>query len=178
MSEVVGRQLAGGCILYRFPFRASLGVMPMGKYRGVTIADVVDHDPDYIGWLVAQDWFFEKYPRAGECLVACISIDPDVDYCTAERTMSRGGQPAPCTRPVAKLDQRQDGGCGHEECPIRSGIRETSPRFRTSEIDHEGAYELPNLAVVRIADLANPALSSSERSASRRRSPPPGRWCE
>jgi hypothetical protein len=81
MSGSVGYQLSGGCILYRLPWRTrpsrpSPMLMPMGKYRGVPIADVFNHDPGYIGWLVGQDWFFQRYPRAGECLVACISIDP------------------------------------------------------------------------------------------------------
>jgi hypothetical protein len=53
--------------------------MPIGKYRGLPIAEVADHDPDYVGWLVGQDWFFEKYPRAGKCLVACISIGADTE---------------------------------------------------------------------------------------------------
>lgn len=53
-----------------------INLMPMGKYRGVPIGNVVDYDPDYVGWLVEQDWFFQRYPRAGECLVAYISIGP------------------------------------------------------------------------------------------------------
>jgi len=48
--------------------------MPIGKYRGVPIADAVDKDPDYVVWLTGQDWFFEKYPSAAECLVASASI--------------------------------------------------------------------------------------------------------
>lgn len=53
--------------------------MPMGKYQGVPIADIVEHDPVYIGWLVGQNWFFEKYPRESECLVDCISMRPESD---------------------------------------------------------------------------------------------------
>jgi hypothetical protein len=52
--------------------------MPIGKYRGASIRGVVEHDPAYVSWLIGQDWFFEKYPSEGECLVECISINPDV----------------------------------------------------------------------------------------------------
>jgi hypothetical protein len=81
MTDFLGHQLVGGCIVYRFPRpktvpRLASIVMPMGKYRGVPITSVVDHDPDYVGWLIGQDWFFQKYPRAGEYLVACISVQP------------------------------------------------------------------------------------------------------
>jgi len=52
--------------------------MPMGKYRGASIREIVEHDPAYVGWLIEQDWFFEKYPRESDHLVQCLSINPDV----------------------------------------------------------------------------------------------------
>jgi hypothetical protein len=83
VKRVVWREVDGGCLVAHLPLRRAIkqratGLMPMGKYRGVLIADVVEQDPAYIGWLVGQGWFFEKYPRESECLVECISIDPEI----------------------------------------------------------------------------------------------------
>ena len=85
MKAVIWREVDGGCLVARLPVQttprrhSASGLMPMGKYRGVSIPEVVAHDPDYIGWLVGQNWFFEKYPRESECLVECISIYPEIE---------------------------------------------------------------------------------------------------
>jgi hypothetical protein len=84
VKAVLWREIEGGCLVARLPVRRAVpqqqpsGLMPMGKYRGALIVDVVEHDPDYVGWLVGQDWFFEKYPCESECLIECMSINPDV----------------------------------------------------------------------------------------------------
>jgi hypothetical protein len=82
MMSIIWRELDGGCLIARFPGRSAVRpsspVMPMGKYRGALIREVVEHDPGYVGWLIEQDWFFYKYPRESECLVECISINPDI----------------------------------------------------------------------------------------------------
>jgi uncharacterized protein (DUF3820 family) len=80
VKAVLWREIEGGCLVTRLPVRTAVpqqpsGLMPIGKYRGALIADVVEHDPDYVGWLVGQDWFFEKYPRESECLIECMSMD-------------------------------------------------------------------------------------------------------
>lgn len=82
--NVIWHELAGGCKLTRLsscprsvqPLRGGL-LMPMGKWRGVPISNVAERDPEYISWLCAQDWFFQRYPAEGDCLIDCISINPD-----------------------------------------------------------------------------------------------------
>jgi uncharacterized protein (DUF3820 family) len=36
-------------------------VVPFGKYKGRSIIELQETDPDYLQWLVAQDWFREKF---------------------------------------------------------------------------------------------------------------------
>lgn len=36
-------------------------VMPIGKYKGRSIAEIMAVDPQYIEWLTLQTWFVEKY---------------------------------------------------------------------------------------------------------------------
>ena len=52
MKAVIWREVDGGCLVARLPSQTALrrhsaaGLMPIGKYRGVSIAQVVEHDPD------------------------------------------------------------------------------------------------------------------------------------
>lgn len=98
-------QLPGGCLLYlhsrfgRLPdeerSQAPLSMMPRGKYRGAAKSApptpssilmpfgqykglplaVILRDANYVGWLLAQDWFAEKFPEHRECLAAGINAD-------------------------------------------------------------------------------------------------------
>ena len=66
-------RLPGGCLLYlhgRFgelpeaePHQPPSVIMPFGKCRGWCLQEVVAGDPQYAGWLMAQRWFEQKYPR-------------------------------------------------------------------------------------------------------------------
>lgn len=92
------RQLRGGCLLYLHPHfarppaataspkrrrkklaepRNSAGAsitMPFGKYRGWPLADVAQDRP-YVGWLLAQPWFAEKFCDCREFLEAMRKLD-------------------------------------------------------------------------------------------------------
>jgi uncharacterized protein (DUF3820 family) len=37
-------------------------MMPIGKHKGELIQDILIDDPQYLHWLVAQDWTEENYP--------------------------------------------------------------------------------------------------------------------
>jgi hypothetical protein len=37
-------------------------MMPFGKYRGCPLGCLVN-DPEYVGWLLVQDWLAERYPE-------------------------------------------------------------------------------------------------------------------
>ena len=34
-------------------------IMPFGKYKGNLLEDIVDDDPDYVDWMLGQEWFQE-----------------------------------------------------------------------------------------------------------------------
>jgi hypothetical protein len=36
-------------------------VVPFGKHKGQTIADIATSDPAYLNWLMQQNWFVEQY---------------------------------------------------------------------------------------------------------------------
>jgi hypothetical protein len=40
---------------------AGTNVIPFGKYKGQTVADVAAADPAYLQWLMQQTWFIEKF---------------------------------------------------------------------------------------------------------------------
>ena len=54
LQEIVGRDMGGY-------------VMPMGKYRGEILEDVMKKDPQYVRWLLGSEWS-DKYPRMKEML--------------------------------------------------------------------------------------------------------------
>lgn len=37
--------------------------IPFGKYEGESINRVVAKDPEYLEWLIEQEWFQDKYPE-------------------------------------------------------------------------------------------------------------------
>ena len=92
------QQLPSGCLLYhhaRFSRAASPStprrqrekklaearnaaatsiMMPFGQYKGLPLADIL-RDINYVGWLLAQDWFAEKFPQHREYLAVSINAD-------------------------------------------------------------------------------------------------------
>jgi len=41
--------------------KAGNNKLPFGKHKWETLKFVNKHDPDYLGWLMIQDWFKEKF---------------------------------------------------------------------------------------------------------------------
>jgi len=91
------KQLPSGCFLYehsrfsRAPSPSTLRrqrgkklaepqneaasiTMPFGQYKGLSLADIL-RDSNYVGWLLAQDWFAEKFPQHREYLAVGINAD-------------------------------------------------------------------------------------------------------
>ena|SRR5947208_248433 len=91
-------RLPSGCLLYQHPrfsrtpsssaLRRQRGkklaeprnaaptsiMMPFGQYKGLLLADIL-RDINYVGWLLAQDWFAEKFPEHREYLAVSINAD-------------------------------------------------------------------------------------------------------
>ena len=57
-------------------------VMPIGKYKGMTIDEVYSVDPKYFEWLSTQDWFKEKYDSTYNLIINI--FNPEKNECTPE----------------------------------------------------------------------------------------------
>jgi len=83
-------RLSSGCLLYRHPnfcapprrqrvkkmaaaAKPAPMRMPFGKYVGMPV-DQVLIDRNYVGWLLAQPWFGEKFPEHRQYLEATYNI--------------------------------------------------------------------------------------------------------
>ena len=62
-------------------------VIRFGKYRGHPLARLTD-DPDYVSWLLAQDWLEERHPDVW-AYINGLSV-PALKYCAA---LTREGRP-------------------------------------------------------------------------------------
>ena len=49
-------------------------MMPFGQYKGLPLTDIL-RDVNYVGWLLAQNWFAEKFPEHREYLAVSINAD-------------------------------------------------------------------------------------------------------
>jgi hypothetical protein len=56
-------------------------VIPFGKHKDTTIAEVMARDPAYIDWLVAQPWVRDRYPHIIQ-IIHSGGVIPDA--CTPE----------------------------------------------------------------------------------------------
>lgn len=57
-------------------------IMPIGKYKGMTIEEVYSVDPKYFEWLSTQDWFKEKYDSTYNLIINI--FNPEKNECTPE----------------------------------------------------------------------------------------------
>lgn len=44
----------------------AIKAMTFGKYEGHTPRWIIENDPDYVDWLMYQDWFEEQHPHLYE----------------------------------------------------------------------------------------------------------------
>src|SRR4051794_22042709 len=96
------KQLPSGCLLYQHPrfsrapspstLRRKRGkklaeprnaavasiLMPFGQYKGLPLADIL-RDINYVGWLLAQDWFAEKFPTQRRYLADAFTTRDDAE---------------------------------------------------------------------------------------------------
>lgn len=52
-------------------------VVPFGKHKGRTVAEVLDHDPAYVEWLTAQAWLAERFSELHTAFVSRGTVTDD-----------------------------------------------------------------------------------------------------
>lgn len=62
-------------------------VIKFGKYRGYPLVRLTE-DPDYVSWLMAQDWLEDRHPEVW-AYIHGLAI-PSLEYCSA---LTRKGEP-------------------------------------------------------------------------------------
>ncbi len=45
-------------------------VVPFGKHRGATVAELLEKDPAYADWLLAQGWLAERFGSEAASMTA------------------------------------------------------------------------------------------------------------
>jgi hypothetical protein len=57
-------------------------IMPIGKYKGMTVEEIISVDPGYIEWVTNQNWFQEKFDKTYNTIINI--FNPQKNECSPE----------------------------------------------------------------------------------------------
>lgn len=52
------------------PADPSAIVVPIGKYKGATVAELLVRDPAYVEWITSQGWFAQRFAEVHAAIIS------------------------------------------------------------------------------------------------------------